>query len=150
MKISNSDCMHCGGEVDERTERLDYLFHGQLYIVETVTMGVCRQCGEKFLLPCSQHKLLLLWRFGICARHSTTTLIETFAYGTVGHRARETSTSLGQRTLSLLKGIVQVDVVHHEQQQHHGQSDMGADPHRPVPRLVDLDDLEIEQAGEEG
>lgn len=43
------DCRYCGGEVEERLERLDYRYHGQLYIVENVTMGVCTQCGEKFL-----------------------------------------------------------------------------------------------------
>ena len=95
MKISNSDCLYCGGAVDKRTERLDYRFHGRLYIVETVTMGVCRQCGEKFLFPYSQHSLLLLWRFGICVSHPNATLLETFAYGTVRCRARETSTALG-------------------------------------------------------
>jgi YgiT-type zinc finger domain-containing protein len=49
MKTTYGDCIYCGGEVEERTGRLDYRFHGQLYIVENVTMGVCRQCGEKFL-----------------------------------------------------------------------------------------------------
>lgn len=43
------DCRYCGGEVDERLDRLDYRYHGQLYIVENVLVGVCRQCGEKFL-----------------------------------------------------------------------------------------------------
>lgn len=43
------DCRYCGGEVDERLERLDYRYHGQLYIVENVSVGVCKQCGEKFL-----------------------------------------------------------------------------------------------------
>lgn len=49
MTTNYGDCIYCGGEVEERTERLDYRFHGQLYIVENVTMGVCRQCGERFL-----------------------------------------------------------------------------------------------------
>ena len=43
------DCRYCGGEVEERLDRLDYRYHGQLYIVENVPVGVCRQCGEKFL-----------------------------------------------------------------------------------------------------
>jgi len=43
------DCRYCGGEVEERLERLDYRYHGQLYLVENVLVGVCRQCGEKFL-----------------------------------------------------------------------------------------------------
>ncbi|MFQ5574818.1 MAG: YgiT-type zinc finger protein, partial [Terriglobia bacterium] len=43
------DCRYCGGEVEERLERLDYRYHGQLFLVENVTVGVCKQCGEKFL-----------------------------------------------------------------------------------------------------
>ncbi|MFQ5804371.1 MAG: YgiT-type zinc finger protein [Candidatus Methylomirabilia bacterium] len=43
------DCRYCGGEVEERLDRLDYRYHGQLYLVENVTVGICAQCGEKFL-----------------------------------------------------------------------------------------------------
>lgn len=43
------DCRYCGGEVEERPDRLDYRYHGQLYLVENVLLGVCLQCGEKFL-----------------------------------------------------------------------------------------------------
>lgn len=43
------DCRYCGGEVEERLDQLDYRYHGQLYIVESVPVGVCKQCGEKFL-----------------------------------------------------------------------------------------------------
>ncbi len=43
------DCTFCGGEVEERRERLDYRYHGQLFIMENVPVGVCKQCGEKFL-----------------------------------------------------------------------------------------------------
>ena len=43
------DCRYCGGEVEERLDQLDYRYHGQLYIVERVPVGVCKQCGEKFL-----------------------------------------------------------------------------------------------------
>ncbi len=43
------DCRYCGGEVEERLERLDYRYHGQLFLVENVAVGVCKQCGEKFL-----------------------------------------------------------------------------------------------------
>ncbi len=42
------DCVYCGGEVVESLERIDYRIHGQLYILEMVPTGVCRQCGEKF------------------------------------------------------------------------------------------------------
>lgn len=46
---NNNDCIYCGGEVLERLERLDYRHHGQLFIIENVPLGVCIQCGEKFL-----------------------------------------------------------------------------------------------------
>jgi len=42
------DCVYCGGEVVERLERVDYRVHGQLFILENVPTGVCRQCGEQF------------------------------------------------------------------------------------------------------
>ncbi|MBN1593936.1 MAG: YgiT-type zinc finger protein [Candidatus Coatesbacteria bacterium] len=42
------DCIYCGGEVRERSERVDYRFHGQLFILENVPTGVCNQCGEKY------------------------------------------------------------------------------------------------------
>lgn len=43
------DCIYCGGEVEEKQERFDYRYHGQLFIVENVPLGVCKQCGEKFI-----------------------------------------------------------------------------------------------------
>jgi YgiT-type zinc finger domain-containing protein len=43
------DCTYCGGEVDEQRLSLDYRYHGQLFIIENVPVGVCRQCGEQFL-----------------------------------------------------------------------------------------------------
>lgn len=32
----------------EKRERVDYRYHGQLFIIENVPVGVCNQCGEKF------------------------------------------------------------------------------------------------------
>ena len=43
------DCVYCGGIVDEKSDVLDYRYHGRLFIVEGVPMGVCRQCGEKYM-----------------------------------------------------------------------------------------------------
>lgn len=43
------DCTYCGGEVMEKFERIDYRYHGQLFIIENVPVGVCNQCGERFL-----------------------------------------------------------------------------------------------------
>lgn len=43
------DCIYCGGSVEEKRQSLDYRYHGKLFIVENATVGVCLQCGEKFL-----------------------------------------------------------------------------------------------------
>jgi YgiT-type zinc finger domain-containing protein len=43
------DCVHCGGNVEEKLQRLDYRYHGQLFIIEEVPVGVCNQCGEQYL-----------------------------------------------------------------------------------------------------
>jgi len=51
------NCVYCGGEVEERLDRLDYRFHGQLFIIEDVRLGVCSQCGEKFLTAETAKKL---------------------------------------------------------------------------------------------
>lgn len=48
MKLYD-DCTYCGGDIDEKTETMDYRYHGQLFIIENVPMGVCTQCGERFL-----------------------------------------------------------------------------------------------------
>jgi YgiT-type zinc finger domain-containing protein len=42
------DCIYCGGQVAERLERIDYRYHGQLFILERVPTGVCVQCGEQY------------------------------------------------------------------------------------------------------
>ena len=42
------ECIYCGGEVVEQLRRVDYRFHGQLFILEKVPTGVCCQCGEMF------------------------------------------------------------------------------------------------------
>ena len=43
------DCIYCGGKTEEKRQQLDYRYHGRLFIVANVLMGVCLQCGEKFL-----------------------------------------------------------------------------------------------------
>ena len=49
MAEKYSDCWHCGGEVKERSVEYDYHWKGKLYIFENVPMGMCKQCGEKFV-----------------------------------------------------------------------------------------------------
>ncbi len=46
-----ADCIYCGGQVEERTTTREVRWKGELYIVEEVPMGVCNQCGERFLKP---------------------------------------------------------------------------------------------------
>lgn len=51
MTKKYSDCFYCGGAVEERLTPRELRWHGQLFIIEDVPMGVCNQCGEKFLMP---------------------------------------------------------------------------------------------------
>jgi len=43
------DCSFCGGEVKEELTELDYRYKGKLYVFRNVPVGVCKQCGEKYL-----------------------------------------------------------------------------------------------------
>lgn len=43
------DCSFCGGEVKEKRLELDYRYKSKLYIFQNVPVGVCQQCGEKYL-----------------------------------------------------------------------------------------------------
>ena len=51
MKRSYSDCFFCGGAVEERLIQRDVWWEGRLFIVDKVPVGVCKQCGEKVVLP---------------------------------------------------------------------------------------------------
>ena len=51
MTKKYSDCFYCGGVVEERLMPREIRWQGQLFIFEYVPMGVCTQCGEKFLKP---------------------------------------------------------------------------------------------------
>jgi YgiT-type zinc finger domain-containing protein len=44
------DCSFCGGEVKEEVAELDYRYQGKLYVFREVPVGVCQQCGEKYLV----------------------------------------------------------------------------------------------------
>lgn len=46
-----SDCYYCGGAVKEMLLPREVRWEGQLLVFENVPMGVCSQCGEKFLKP---------------------------------------------------------------------------------------------------
>lgn len=51
MNKPYSDCFYCGGAVTERLMPREIRWEGRLFIFEDVPMGVCNQCGEKFLTP---------------------------------------------------------------------------------------------------
>jgi YgiT-type zinc finger domain-containing protein len=51
MTRKYSDCYFCGGSVEEKFLPREIRWEGQLFIFEDVPMGVCVQCGEKFLVP---------------------------------------------------------------------------------------------------
>ncbi|MDO9130498.1 MAG: YgiT-type zinc finger protein [Anaerolineales bacterium] len=51
MASKYGDCIFCGGLVEERLVPREIRWQGQLFIFEDVPMGVCTQCGEKFILP---------------------------------------------------------------------------------------------------
>lgn len=51
MSERYSDCYFCGGEVREQDVTREVWREGHLHLVENVPVGVCGQCGEKFILP---------------------------------------------------------------------------------------------------
>lgn len=51
MSMTYSDCFYCGGAVEERRLPREVRWQGQLFIFENVPLGVCVQCGEKFIKP---------------------------------------------------------------------------------------------------
>lgn len=51
MTAKYSDCFYCGGSVKERLTPRELRWEGRLFVIENVPMGVCTQCGEKFLKP---------------------------------------------------------------------------------------------------
>jgi len=44
-----SDCSFCGGEVKDARVELDYRCKGKLCVFQNVPVGICQQCGEKYL-----------------------------------------------------------------------------------------------------
>ncbi len=51
MSQQYSDCYYCGGNVEEQLLPRELRWKGKLFVFENVPMGVCSQCGEKFLKP---------------------------------------------------------------------------------------------------
>jgi YgiT-type zinc finger domain-containing protein len=51
MSPEYSDCFFCGGAVRERRVNREVWWQGRLHLIEEVPVGVCGQCGEKFLRP---------------------------------------------------------------------------------------------------
>lgn len=46
-----SPCFYCGGEVAEQSLPRELQWQAQWYILENVPVGVCQQCGERFVTP---------------------------------------------------------------------------------------------------
>jgi YgiT-type zinc finger domain-containing protein len=51
MSRTYSNCFYCGGEVEEQCMPRELRWQEKWYILEDVPVGVCQQCGEKFLKP---------------------------------------------------------------------------------------------------
>ena len=51
MNRTYSNCFYCGGEVEEQYMPRELRWQEKWYILEDVPVGVCQQCGEKFLKP---------------------------------------------------------------------------------------------------
>ena len=51
MSSEYPDCFFCGGAVHERRVRREVWWDGHLHLIEDVPVGVCGQCGEKFIRP---------------------------------------------------------------------------------------------------
>jgi YgiT-type zinc finger domain-containing protein len=45
------DCFFCGGKVVERLLPREVRWKDELLVFEDVPMGICVQCGEKFVRP---------------------------------------------------------------------------------------------------
>ncbi len=51
MNQPYDDCYFCGGVVEERLVPREIRWKGELLVFENVPMGVCVQCGERFIRP---------------------------------------------------------------------------------------------------
>jgi YgiT-type zinc finger domain-containing protein len=51
MPADYSDCYFCGGAVRERRVSREVWWKGRLHLFEEVPVGVCDQCGERFIRP---------------------------------------------------------------------------------------------------
>ncbi len=57
-KMSQPDCMYCGGELEERSVNRLQQYQGRWVLIENVPALVCRQCGEVFFTPAA-HDLVV-------------------------------------------------------------------------------------------
>lgn len=51
MAHKYSDCYFCGGTVAEELASREIWWQGTLHLIENAPVGVCQQCGQKFILP---------------------------------------------------------------------------------------------------
>ena len=57
MNSQYGDCCYCGGEMLEREVDLEFRWGGRLFIIESVSTGVCQQCGERFFTAAVSEEL---------------------------------------------------------------------------------------------
>src|SRR3972149_6603911 len=57
IRAEYADCLFCGGMVEERLLPREIRWKGELLVFEDVPVGVCAQCGEKFLRPAVAKKI---------------------------------------------------------------------------------------------
>ena len=51
MKSDYAKCHFCGGAVEERIQIQEPRRNDRFILIENVPMGVCGQCGERYILP---------------------------------------------------------------------------------------------------
>lgn len=49
MSRTYSDCYFCGGQVKEQRVSREIWWKGKLVLIENVPLGVCQQCGHRFV-----------------------------------------------------------------------------------------------------
>lgn len=49
MTQAYSDCIYCGGEVREERVTREVRWQGRLYIFDNAPVGVCQQCGARYV-----------------------------------------------------------------------------------------------------
>ncbi len=49
QEVVQKDCIYCGAQVGEPIGTREVRWKGELYLIEQIPIGVCNECGERFL-----------------------------------------------------------------------------------------------------